>query len=286
MQALASESNPDSAVHYDIAPEIFELILDKNMNYSSGVYRTKLESLDTAQELKMDQIAHVTGLTKGGRVLDVGCGWSGPALYFAENYGCDITGINLSKSQREHGLNWAKARNLEDRISIDVCNVANMPYEPESFDQIMFLESIIHMPDKEKIFQDCFKLLKPGGRIFVQESNYDRGSMTEKYRSDAGYKEFDLAFGYTTTMLSGGQMLCLMEEAGFLPLHLEDIGVDYTITLSQWLKNMDHHRDEIMAISKDNFLMLRRYLMLALNTYRTRHTLCHQITAEKPMRAA
>ena len=282
MQSTASKTNPNSAVHYDISPEIFKLLLDKNMNYSSGVYRTKSEDLDTAQMIKMDQIARFLNLKADDHILDIGCGWSGPALYFAENYGCKITGINLSPVQRQHGLDWAKQRNLADRISIDVCNVADMAYEPESFDKIMFLESIIHMPNKAQIFRDCFKFLKPGGRLFLQESNYDRGSQADKYRQDKGFDEFDLAFGYTTDMLSGGQMICQMEEAGFIPLFMEEIGLDYAITLSQWLQNLDQHREAMQAISKENYTMLRRYLMIALGTYRTRHTLCHQITLEKP----
>ena len=258
------------------------MLLDKNMNYSSAVYRTKSEDLDTAQIIKMDQIARLTNLREDDHILDVGCGWSGPALYFAENYGCRVTGINLSAVQREHGLDWAKQRGLEDRVSIDVCSVANMVYESESFDKIVFLESIIHMPNKEQIFRDCFRLLKPGGRLFVQESNFDRGSMASKYSFDKGHDEFDLAFGYTTSMLSGGQMISLMEEAGFLPIHLVEIGLDYAITLSQWLRNLDRHQEEMRTISKENCTMLRRYLMIALGTYRSRHTLCHQITLEKP----
>ena len=281
MQPSASPTKPDSGVHYDIAPEIFQLLLDRNMNYSCGVYRTKEEDLDTAQIIKMEQIAHFGDLNERDHVLDVGCGWSGPALFFAEKYGCRVTGINLSPVQREHGLRWAKERGLADQISIDVCNVSEMPYAPESFDKILFLESIIHMPDEQRIFHDCYRLLKPGGRIFVQESNYDNGSMAEKYRRDRGYREFDDAFGFTTSMLSGGQMICQMEEAGFLPLHLEEIGLDYVRTLSQWLRNLDRYADEMLRISEENYTMLRRYLMIALWTYRSRHTLCHQITAQK-----
>lgn len=282
MQSPASVNNPNSAVHYDISPKIFELILDKNMNYSSGVYTTKEEDLDNAQIIKMSRIAKVINLKQDEHILDIGCGWSGPALYFAENYSSRITGINLSPVQREYGLNWAKQRGLLDKIDIHVCDVANMDFQPESFDKIMFLESIIHMPNKDQIFRDCFRLLKPGGRLFIQESNYDKDSMASKYESDKGHQEFDVAFGHATAMLSVGHMISLMEEAGFIPLYVEEIGLDYVITLSQWLQNMDRHRDEIISISKQNYTMLRRYLMIALGSYRSRRTLCHQITIQKP----
>lgn len=285
MQSRGSEGKPaGSAVHYDIYPQIFEYLLDENMNYSSGVYPRGDEDLGEAQIHKMRAIANFTDLREDDEVLDLGCGWGGPGLYFAENYGCRVTGVNLSPVQRDYANAWAQRRGLAERFGVQVCDVHALPFADESFDKIMFLESIIHMPDKEKIFQNCFRLLKPGGRVFVQESCYDRGSLEGKYRADGGYLEFDEAFGGSTTMVSGGQMLSQMEEAGLLPLHLEEIGQDYVRTLSQWLRNLDANSEAMREISKEAYLMLRRYLMIALGTYRSRHTLCHQITAQKPKR--
>lgn len=271
----------DSGVHYDTPPRVFELLLDRNMNYSSGVYPQGDEDLDAAQVAKMARVAHWLRLKPGMRLLDVGCGWFGPALYLAEHYGVAVTGVTLSPVQRQYGLAWAERRGLSNSVAIDVCDVLAVPYPDASFDAVMFLESIIHMPPKRQIFERCCALLRPGGRLFVQESNYDRDSQRERYRGDRGFKEVDQAFGYTTDMMSAGRMQMELEEAGLLPCGLENISRDYVRTLSQWLGNLDRHAEEMRALSQPAYLMLRRYLMIALATYRSGHTVCHMITAEK-----
>lgn len=273
----------DSGVHYDTPPRIFELLLDRNMNYSSGYYPHGNESLDRGQVAKLERIGRSVPLARGDRVLDVGCGWSGPALYYAEHYGCRVTGVTLSTVQREYGLAWAARRGIRDAYRIDVRSVMELPYADGSFDHVMFLESIIHMPEKDVIFARCRKLLRPGGRIFIQESCYDRESMREKYLADRGFEEVNRAFGFTGDMVSGGEMIRRLEEAGFRPLSLENISAHYVRTLSQWLRNLDEHAEEMQAVSRSAYRMLRRYLMLALATYRSGHTVCHCITAATPV---
>lgn len=273
-----------SGVHYDIPPAVFEMLLDRNMNYSSGYYATGNESLDAAQEAKMARIAHYAGIRTGQRALDVGCGWCGPALFFAERFGCHVTGVTLSAAQREYALAWADRRGLKDRLSVELRNVMDLPYADGTFDQVLFLESIIHMPEKAAIFARCEKLLRPGGRIFIQESNYDRASMRDRYLADRGYVEVDQAFGYTSHMVSAGEMLMFLEEAGLVPEWVEDISAHYVRTLGQWLGNLDLHASRMSAVSRQAYTMLRRYLMIALATYRAGGTVCHMITARKPLR--
>jgi cyclopropane-fatty-acyl-phospholipid synthase len=272
---------PDSAVHYDASPGVFELLLDRNMNYSSGYYPDGGETLDVGQVAKMELTAGYLALSSNHHVLDLGCGWGGPALYYAEKYGCRVTGVNLSPVQRDFALAWADRRGLRDLVQVEVCDVMQLPYPEESFDRIIFFESIIHMPDKDAIFARCAELLKPNGRIFIQESCYDRESMRDRYLSDRGFDEVNRAFGYAAYMLSGGAMLTRLEEAGLVPLTLENISTHYVRTLSQWLDNLDRHEEAMRALSEATYMRLRRYLMIALATYRSGGTICHMITAEK-----
>ena len=281
-RATASPPAGDSGVHYDTPPRIFELLLDRNMNYSSGYYPGGDESLDAGQVAKLEYIGRSLGLTRGDRLLDVGCGWSGPALYYAEHHGCRVTGVTLSATQRDYGMAWAARRGIGEAYRIDVRSVMDLPYPDDSFDHVIFLESIIHMPEKDAIFERCLKLLRPGGRILVQESCYDRESMRGRYLSDRGFEEVNRAFGFTGDMVSGGEMIRRLEEAGFHPLGLENVSRHYVRTLSQWLRNLDQHADEMQAVSRSAYRMLRRYLMMALATYRSGHTLCHIVTATRP----
>lgn len=283
----AAGGQPDSAaegnsrVHYDVPAAVFEAFLDRNMNYSSGFYAPGVDDLDGAQIAKMQRIAGYIGLQPGHHMLDAGCGWSGPALYFAEHYGCHVTGVTLSPVQRAYGLGWAARRGLADRLTVDLHHVMELPYADASFDQVIFLESIIHMPRKAQLFARCAQLLRPGGRVFIQESNYNRASMRERYLADRGYREVNQAFGDTGDMVTAGEMLMLLEEAGFVPEWVEDISAHYVRTLSAWLNNIDRNEQAMRAVSARDYLMLRRYLMIALATYRAGGTVCHFITARK-----
>lgn len=275
------QPSSEATVHYDTDPKVFELMLDKNMNYSSGYYLDDNDDLDTAQINKMDKIASICGMKPGSKLLDIGCGWSGPLLYFAEHYGCQTTGLTVSEVQRDWAIGTAKKRGIEDRVEIIICDVMDSSLSAESFDHIIFLESIIHMDDKPNLFSLCEKLLKPGGIVFVQESCYDKNSLTQQYRSDRGFQAVDQAFGYTGTMVSGGEMLRLMEEAGLLPVYLENISPHYRKTLGQWADNLDSHVSELKSAAGDFFVQFRRYIMLAIATYRAEKTLCHMMAAQK-----
>ena len=271
----------DSGVHYDNHPVVFERMLDRNMNYSSGYYLTGEEDLDTGQLNKMNKIAAICGFQSGDKILDMGCGWSGPALYFADTFGCDVTGLTLSEVQRDFAMERARLRGCEQRLHICVENVLDADFAPGTFDHIIFLESIIHMWEKADIFAFCNRVLKPGGTVFIQESCYDKNSLTEQYRTDRGFNAVDEAFGYTTTMVSVGEMQRLMEEADLLPVFVENISNHYKRTLAQWAENLDAHSAEMEASSGEFFGLLRRYIMLALTTYRTERTLCYMIAAQK-----
>lgn len=271
----------DSRIHYDTDPRVFELMLDRNMNYSSGYYLDGNEDIHHAQINKMRKIASICGIRPGHRLLDIGCGWSGPLMYFAEHYGCNAQGLTISAVQRDWAMQTAAARGLAESIQIDVCNVLDAAFPAESFDQIIFLESIIHMPEKEKIFALCHKFLKPGGILFIQESCYDKNSLTGKYRGDRGFQAVDQAFGYTGDMVSGGEMLRLLEEAGLLPIYLENISTHYQKTLNQWAQNLDLHQRELKQAAGEFFVAFRRYIMLAIATYRAEKTVCHMMAAQK-----
>jgi cyclopropane fatty-acyl-phospholipid synthase-like methyltransferase len=92
----------------------------------------------------------------------------------------------------------------------------------------------------------------------------------------------DRAFGYSGALVSGGEMLRLLEEAGLVPVFCENISTHYQRTLSQWAENLDRNRDEMERLAPEFLPLLRRYLMLALTSYRSGRTVCHMLAAQKP----
>jgi cyclopropane fatty-acyl-phospholipid synthase-like methyltransferase len=230
----------------------------------------------------MDRIATRLGFSAGARVLDLGCGWCGPALYFTERHGCRVTGVTLSAVQRDFALDWARRRGLSDRLEVRIAEVMALDLPEASFDAVTFLESIIHMPEKALLFERCRRWLRPGGSVFVQESHFDRADLREKYLRDRGYGEVDRAFGGTADLVSGSEMIALLETAGFVTDWLENVSPHYVRTLAHWLSRIDANRAEIEAISRAHYLRLRRYLMVAHQSYRAGTTVCYQIAAHRP----
>jgi cyclopropane-fatty-acyl-phospholipid synthase len=257
-------------------------MLDRHMVYSCGYYLTGDEDLDRAQIQKMDKIAAICGMKEGHRVLDIGCGWGGPLILLASRHGCAATGLTLSDVQRRWVESAVKGRELQDRVEIHVSDAHETDLPRESFDHVILLESIIHIADKARLFDRCRELLRPGGMVLVQESCYDRSSREERYRGDRGFQEVDRAFGYSGALVSGGEMLRLLEEAGLLPVFCENISTHYQRTLSQWAENLDRNRDEMERLAPEFLPLLRRYLMLALTSYRSGRTVCHMLAAQKP----
>lgn len=84
--------------HYDIGDDLYQRMLDPRMIYSCAYWRNA-DSLDAAQEAKLDLVCRKLGLEPGMQVLDIGCGWGGAAQFAAERYGVSVTGVTVSRNQ-------------------------------------------------------------------------------------------------------------------------------------------------------------------------------------------
>src|ERR1700680_293974 len=160
------------AAHYEHDPEIFSLVLDSQLTYSTGIFVDPHENLEAAQRRKF---AHVRGLLRlrpGDYVFDAGCGWGSILLDVAEHTGARVHGITLSAKQREVALARARAR-------IDVEHIGDVRLEPGSVDAIIFSGSIVHMHDRPAIHRWVARALRPGGRLFISDCYFpvqQRGS--------------------------------------------------------------------------------------------------------------
>src|SRR5262249_53564883 len=106
--------------HYDVSNEFYQLFLDRNMVYSCAYYRHEDDTLDAAQEHKLDHILNKLMLKPGERFLDIGCGWGALILRAAKQYGAVATGVTLSKNQFEHAQARIRAEGLEDRCRVEL----------------------------------------------------------------------------------------------------------------------------------------------------------------------
>lgn len=111
------------------------------------------------------------GITSSDKLLDAGCGVCGPARYFAKQTGCQIEAITVSSKQAEFANKAIADESLANNIQVRIGDYHQVDeyYEKDSFDKVYFLESFGHSHDKEKLLKAVWKVLKPGGNIYIKD---------------------------------------------------------------------------------------------------------------------
>ncbi len=112
------QDRADIGFHYDVGNDFYRLWLDERMVYSCAYFPRGDESIDAAQEAKLDHICRKLRLAPGERMLDIGCGWGGLVLHAAQRYGVRATGITLSDNQFQLARERVAQANLSDRVEI------------------------------------------------------------------------------------------------------------------------------------------------------------------------
>lgn len=165
----------DIADFYDIRSAAWEVVWGEHMHH--GLYdvvqerklRGKEAQLRTISELlKMGGLLD-TGLPRGARILDVGCGIGGASRFLARHFGddCQVTGITLSPFQAERAHQLNRVSGLQDRVQNIVKDALSNDFPDNHFDVIWSMESAEHMEDKHKFIHECTRVLKPGGNFLM-----------------------------------------------------------------------------------------------------------------------
>ena len=112
-----------------------------------------------------DALARAAGIDENSLVLDVCCGLGGPARYLAQNYGCRVTGIDLTASRVSGAERLSALVGLSERVSFRTANALDNSFADESFDVVVSQEAWAHVPDKPRLIAECVRVVKRGGRL-------------------------------------------------------------------------------------------------------------------------
>ena len=112
-----------------------------------------------------DALARAAGIDENSLVLDVCCGLGGPARYLARNYGCQVTGIDLTASRVSGAERLSALVGLSERVSFRTANALDNSFADESFDVVVSQEAWAHVPDKQRLIAECVRVVKRGGRL-------------------------------------------------------------------------------------------------------------------------
>jgi cyclopropane-fatty-acyl-phospholipid synthase len=149
--------------HYDVGNDFYALWLDRRMQYSCAYFPTGAEDLDTAQQCKLDHICRKLRLKPGERLLDIGCGWGGLALYAAQAHGVEVLGVTLSQRQAEYANMEIARAGLAPAAAVRIQDYRDLG--GESFDKIVSVGMFEHVGRRHlpEYFAQAYRLLKPGG---------------------------------------------------------------------------------------------------------------------------
>ena len=115
------------------------------------------------------ELAAAAGLREGTAVLDVGSGIGGPARTLAAEFGCQVTGLDLTEEYCQAAAMLTERVGLSDKVSIRHGNALKMPFDDETFDQVWMQHTWMNIEDKGRLFGEIRRVLRPGGRLALYE---------------------------------------------------------------------------------------------------------------------
>jgi len=245
--------------HYDLGNDFYKLFLDESMTYSCAYFEGNNNDLNKAQIAKYDRLCKKLKIKESDNVLEIGCGWGGFAEYAASQYGCNVTGITISKEQ----LNYAKERINKSGLSKKVTFLFEDYRKVEGkFDKIVSIEMMEAVGDAylEEYFRQCHQLLKPEGLLGLQiitcpDSRY------EDLRKGNDWTQKHIFPG--SLLLAQHRVAQAMNRVGTLFLHSwEEFSENYSRTLMAWHERFNESLPEVCAMGFDeNFIRKWNYYL-------------------------
>jgi cyclopropane fatty-acyl-phospholipid synthase-like methyltransferase len=235
----------DIAHVYNRGNDFYRWFLGDTMVYTSGIFRSQTESLEAAQERKLETVCRYVQMTPGDRHLDIGCGWGPLVVHAAERHQTHSTGITLAKEQGAWAEERARRAGVSNRVRIIVDDYRNLPNE--SYDKITCLEMAEHVGVKnfQTFLLQVRRLLSDDGIFYLQIAGLRRpwqyedlvwGLFMGKYIFPGADASCPLGF-----------VVSQVERAGFEVHRVENCGVHYSLTIRRWYENWMRNRDAVVA---------------------------------------
>jgi cyclopropane-fatty-acyl-phospholipid synthase len=268
--------------HYDVSNDFYGLWLDARRVYSCAYFRSPDDSLERAQEQKLDHICRKLLLRPGERFLDIGCGWGGLIVWAAENHGVHATGITLSRNQHDYVTQLIRQRGLAGRVEVRLMDYRDLP-EDESFDKIASVGMFEHVGRRNlaRYFGKIERLLRPGGLVMnhgITASTPD----TEGLGSDIS--EFIDRYVFPDgELVHVARVIETMATKNLECLDAECLRPHYARTLWHWVERLEARRDEARRlVGEDRFRVWRIYMAGSAYAFERGWLSLYQLLAARP----
>jgi len=254
--------------HYDIGNDLYQAMLDRRLAYTCA-YWNDAETLDAAQEAKLDLVCRKANLEPGMKVLDLGCGWGCFAKYAAEKYGVEATGFTVSKAQVELGKQLCQGLPVELRLE-------DYRKATGTYDAVVSIGIMEHVGNKNyrTYMEVADRCLKGDGVAVVHTI---AGNLEGK-DFNAWYDKYIFPNGVVPSL----SQLTRAAEGLFVIEDVHNIGPHYDRTLMAWCENFEQAWPKVQDKYGDRFYrMWRFYLLTAAASFRARYQQLFQIVMTK-----
>ncbi|MCH8616878.1 cyclopropane-fatty-acyl-phospholipid synthase family protein [Sphingomonas sp. SM33] len=247
------KSRHNVAHHYDIGNQLYELFLDRDLQYSCAYFTDITNTLEQAQEDKKAHIAAKLFLKPGQKVLDIGCGWGGMALYLNRVADVEVLGITLSEEQLKVARRRAKEAGVSDRVRFELIDYRHLDGR---FDRIVSVGMFEHVgaAHYEEFYAKCRELLTDDGVMLLHTIGKLGGAgqpdpFTDKW----------IFPGYHLPSLS--QMCSATEKVKMIVGDVETLRLHYAYTLREWLRRFTDAREKVLKLYDERFFRMWEFYL-------------------------
>jgi cyclopropane-fatty-acyl-phospholipid synthase len=248
-----SRSRRNAEHTYNLTRQLYELFLDEDRQYTMAYYRDTENSLEKAQLDKKAHIASKLYLKPGMKVLDIGCGWGGLALYLHRHYDVDVLGVALAPDQIAFCKERAEEAGVADRVKFELMDYRDVTGE---FDRISSVGLIEHLgtPHYPGFFSHMHRLLKPDGVMF----SHCCGRMGGPGVTDKWTRKYIFPGGYIPAL---SELVTEAEKNRLIVTDVEAMRYHYAHTLEEWYNRTMAHQEEITALYDERFFRMWQFYL-------------------------
>ena len=268
--------------HYDVSNAFYRLWLDARMVYSCAYFHAESDTLDSAQEQKLDHICRKLRLSPGERLLDIGCGWGGLIFWAAQHYGVEATGITLSQNQHDFVAAEIAARGLQNRVRVELRDYLELP-EDVQYDKIASVGMFEHVGVRnfDRYFGKIFRILKPGGFVLNHGITHNDLGAAQLGSGIGDFVEEYVFPGGELTHVA--RVMAGMASAGLECVDAEALREHYAKTLWHWVDRLESNAETARAeVGEEKFRVWRIYMAGSAHAFDRGWLSLWQLLAGKP----
>lgn len=272
----ARQARRNVAHHYDLSAALYGLFLDRDLEYSCAYFADDERDLDRAQHAKKRHIASKLLLEPGQKVLDIGCGWGGLALYIASIADVEVTGITLSVEQLEVARQRAAEAGLADRVNFHLRDYRD---ETATYDRIVSVGMFEHVGRRgqREFFDKARDLLSDDGVMLLHSIG--------RFDGPAPINPFIRKYIFPGTDLPAlSEVMDAVEPTGLYTTDIELLRLHYAETLRLWRERFSKQRDKAAEIYDARFVrMWELYLIICELGFRHQNLMVFQMQLSKQL---